>query len=195
MSKKYFVDKDHAVMTDYYDFLDSDRNTPVKTEKKMMEFIKTDPAFLDPYLLLFEFYQNKKEVEKAREILEQAYQIAIKTISDRKGSWPEEMLWGHLENRHIIRTLLNKAMNYWAHGETEPALDLLRKLLRSNSRDNIGARNYILAIRLGMSFEEFETQMASEHGYDGNKMMEFEKKMKKFPDEFDWWFKAVNEAN
>lgn len=195
MSKKYFVDKDHSVMTDYYDFLDSDNNTPAKTEKKMMEFIKTDPAFLDPYLILFEFYQNKKEVEKAREILDQAYQIAIKTIADRKGIWPEEMLWGHLENRHIIRTLLNKAMNLWAHGEEEPALDLLRKLLRSNPRDNIGARNYILAIRLGMTFAEFETQMASEYGYDGKKMMEFEEEMKKFPDEFDWWFKAVNEVN
>ena len=195
MAKKYFVDRDHKVMGEYYDFLDSEQNTPAQTEKKMMEFIKTDPAFLDPYLLLFELYQNKKEVGKARGILERAYQIAIKAITDRKGNWPEEMLWGHLENRHIIRTLLNKAMNLWVHGENDAALNLLRKLLRSNPGDNIGARNYILAIRLGMKFEEFETQMASEYGYDGKKMMAFEKKMKKFPDEFDWWFKAVNEEN
>ena len=38
--------------------MDSDRNTPKKIEKKMIEFIKTDPAFLDPYLILFELYQK-----------------------------------------------------------------------------------------------------------------------------------------
>jgi|WetSurMetagenome_2_1015567.scaffolds.fasta_scaffold05285_8 tetratricopeptide (TPR) repeat protein len=195
MSKKYFVDKDHAVMTDYYDFLDVGEENQAKVEKQMKEFIKKDPLFLDPYLILFELYQSKKDIKSGEQILEDAFQIAIKTIADRKGIWPEEMAWGHLENRHIIRTLLNKAMNLWAHGENEPALDLLRKLLRSNPRDNIGARNYILAIRLGMTFAEFETQMASEYGYDGKKMMEFEEKMRKFPDEFDWWFKAVNEEN
>lgn len=40
-------------------------------------------------------------------------------------------------------------------------MDLLRKLLRSNPRDNIGARHYILVVRLGMTFAEFEMQMAS----------------------------------
>lgn len=86
-------------------------------------------------------------------------------------------------------------MNLWVKGENEEALELLRKLLHSNPRDNIGARTYILAIRLGMKFDEFETEMMSEqgYGYDGTKMMEFEEKMKDFPDEFDWWFKAVKE--
>ena len=36
MAKKYFVDRDHKVMGEYYDFLDSEQNSPAKTEKKMM---------------------------------------------------------------------------------------------------------------------------------------------------------------
>ena len=195
MSKKYFVDKDHAVMTEYYDFINADEHSSDETEKTMNTLIQKDPLFLDPYLVLSELYQSEGDLEKAEKILEQAYEMAIKAITDRKKNWPNEMLWGHLENRHIIRTLLNKAMNLWLKGENEDALDLLRKLLRSNPIDNIGARTYILAIRLGMKFGEFESQMMSEqgYGYDGKKMMEFEEKMKDFPDEFDWWFEVVNE--
>jgi len=194
MSKKYFTDRDHTVMMEYYDFLDSEQRTPAKTEKKMQGFITKDPTFLDPYLILFELYQSKPNIEKAQEVLEQAYQIAIKTITDRKGNWPNEIPWGHLENRHIIRTLLNMAINLWVKGENKGALDLLRKLLRSNPRDNIGARSYILAIRLGMKFDEFEIKMMSKEGYyDGMKMMKFEEKMKDFPDEFAWWFETTKE--
>lgn len=168
MPQKDFVDKDHPVMSDYYDFLDSERS-PRKTEKKMMEFIKEDPQFLDPYLMLFELYQDEGDFKKAEEILDQAYKIALKTVTDKKGNWPDEMLWGFLENRHIIRTFLNKALNLWIKDKNEEALKLLRKLLRSNPRDNIGARNYILAIRLGMEFDQFETKMRSQYGYDGKK--------------------------
>jgi tetratricopeptide (TPR) repeat protein len=195
MSKKYFVDKDHAVMSEYYDFLDSEVQSPKKIKKIMKELIEKDPTYLDPYLVLFELYQNEGDVDKAEEILEQAYDQAIKIITDKKGNWPSEMLWCHLENRHIIRTLLNKAMNLWLKEENEKSLDLLRKLLRSNPGDNIGARTYILAIRLGMTFDEFETEMMSDlgYGYDGIKMMKFEEKMKDFPDEFDWWFEAVED--
>ena len=39
MSKKYFVDKDYAVMTEYYDFMDSDDCSPDKTKKKMEKLI------------------------------------------------------------------------------------------------------------------------------------------------------------
>ena len=196
MSKSYFVDKDHAVMSEYYDFMDAiNEHSADDIEKTMKKFIKKDPLFLDPYLMLFELYQGDRDLQKAEDILEQAYGIAIKIITDKKGNWPKEMRWGYLGNRHIIRTLLNKAMNLWVKNKRDDALDLLRKLLRSNPRDNIGARTYILAIRLNMKFDEFEKQMMSDYGYDGKKMMEFEEKMKDFPDEFDWWLEAVKEED
>jgi tetratricopeptide (TPR) repeat protein len=195
MTKKYFVDKNHSVMTEYYDFLNLEERASAKTEKKMKKFIQEDPQFFDPYLILFELYKNEGDLEKAEKILEQAFKKAIEKITDKKGNWPKEMSWTYLENRHIIRTLLNKALNLWVKGKNEEALKLLRKLLRSNPRDNIGARHYILAIHLGMKFDEFENQMMSEYGYgyDGMKMIEFEEKMKNFPDEFDWWFEAIKE--
>lgn len=196
MARKYFVDKDHAVMEEYYDFLDSEEGqSPEKTEIKMKQFIEKDPKFLDPYLILVDLYAFNEDFDRAEETLDRAFELAMKIITDKDGNWPDEMLWGHLENRHIIRTLLNKAIGLWTEGENDDALELFRKLLRSNPNDNIGARHYILAIRLGMTFDEFETQMmsGSGYGYDGRRMMEFGRKMKDFPDEFDWWFEATEE--
>lgn len=183
-------------MTDYYDFIDLNEENPEIIEKKMKEFIKEDPLFLDPYLVLYDLYQRDLNFDKADKILEDAYQETIKLITDKETNWPRELLWVHLENRHIIRVLLNKSLSLWNKGKANDSLDLLRKLLRSNPNDNIGARTYILAIRLGITFEEFEKKMMTKDGlgYDGKKMWKFEEKMKEFPDEFDWWFKLMKKT-
>jgi len=64
--------------------------------------------------------------------------------------------WGWLENRHIIKAILNKALSHWVKGETDEALELFRKILSTNPGDNPGVRFYILAIKQGMSYREFE---------------------------------------
>jgi hypothetical protein len=87
MSKKYFVDKDHKIMNEYYDFIDSEQKSPEETEKEMKKFIEKDPLFLDSYLILFELYQYNDDLDKANEISESAYEKAIKLITDKKGNW------------------------------------------------------------------------------------------------------------
>ncbi len=58
---------------------------------------------------------------------------------------------------------------------------------------NIGARDYILAIRMNMSFGQFEKRFNKDGYYDSELIKWFDKNHKKFPDEFDWWRKAVKE--
>ena len=103
------------------------------------------------------------------------------------------MEWIYLENRHIIRTILNKAISLWDKGENEEALDLLRKLLKTNPDDNIGARNYILAIRTGMTHAGFENKFDKGGCYDSTLYDWFDKNHKKYPDEFGWWTEATKE--
>jgi len=57
------------------------------------------------------------------------------------------------------------------------------------------ARYHILALRLGQTLEQHEAQFETANGYlDASKMWEwFDKHSTKFPDEFDWWRKAVEE--
>ncbi len=196
MAKKQreFVDKDHQVMDAYYSICKKYKRSNAKFIKRRLEkLIEKDPDFLDPYLFIFEILEDEGNLSEAEKILNEAYERALRLIRDKEGNWPDVLEWGWLENRHIIRTILNKALSLWKSGETDNALDLLRKLLRTNPRDNVGARDYILAIRMNMSFEGFEKRFNKGGYYDSELTEWFDKNYKKFTDEFDWWEKAVEE--
>lgn len=190
-----YVDKDHVVMSGYYDLCENYRNgSSTKVMKRRLnQLIEEDQDFLDSYLLLYEILQSEGNLPEAEKILDNAYERALKLITDKKGSWPDVLEWGWLENRHIIRTILNKAISLWKKGEIDGALDLFRRLLKTNPGDNVGARDYILAIRMNMSFEEFENHFNKGGYYDMELSDWFDKNHKRFPDEFGWWEKAVEE--
>ena len=187
-----FVDKDHEVMDAYYDLREKYNGKNGKTiKKKLQELTVKDPDFFDTSLFLFEILQNEGKLLEAEAILESAYQRAVKLITDKRGNWPDILEWGWLENRHIIRTILNKAIALWIHNETDGALELFRKLLKTNPGDNVGVRDFILAIRMNMSFAEFENRFDKGGYYDTELTDCFDENYQKFPDEFDWWEKAV----
>ena len=192
--KKAFVDKGREVSIAYYDLLEkSERLNDKRMKKELRSLIQQDPDFLDSYNLLYEILQDEGGFSEAEDVIGEAYQRAIKIIADTKGNWPHEMLWGYLANRHIIRAILNRALSFWMQGKTEDALELLRGLLKSNPGDNVGARDFILAIRMNMSFEEFEERF-DKGGYCDSDLTDFfYENYQKFPDEFGWWDKAIEE--
>ncbi|MDP2753558.1 MAG: tetratricopeptide repeat protein [Nitrospirota bacterium] len=195
MTKKQteFVDKDHKIAYEYYDLCEkygSKKNKKIIKEK-LQQLIEKDPDFFDTYMMLYNILQNEGDNKNAGNLLNIAYEKAIKKITDKEGKWPDVLEWGWLENRHIIRTILNKAIDLWIKKEKEQALDLFRKLLKTNPGDNVGARDFILAIKMNMSFEEFEKKFNKGGFYDSALMNWFEENYKKFPDEFEWWEKAV----
>ncbi len=190
--KREFLDKDREVMSDYYDLCD--RRASKTTEAQLRRLIERDPDFLDPYLLLCEILKNgRSRRSEAEKVLDEAYSRAIKLITDKRGNWPDVLEWAWLGNRHIIRTILDKAISLWTKGETNGALELFRKLLKTNPGDNVGARNFILAIRMGMSFEAFERRFDKGGFYDMELVEWFDGNCGKFSDEFGWWEKAVEE--
>jgi len=189
-----FIDREHEVMDEYYELCEiyNGRNTK-SIKKRLKELIKKDPNFLDPYLFLYELLQYENKFSQAEKLLDEAYKRAIRLITDEKSEWPDILEWGWLQNRHIIRTIINKAVSLWEENKTEEALTLLRKLLKTNPNDNPGVRYYILAIRMGMSLEEFETRFDRDGYYDMEIVKWFDKNYKKFPGEFSWWEKTVEE--
>ncbi len=189
-----YQDKDHEVMIPYYELCEMAPEYDTDNIKmKLKGFIKEDPDFLDPYLFLREIYEDEGKEKEADRLLDEAFSKAIELITDKQGNWPDIMEWAWLENRHIIRTILNKALSAWMNDETDEALGLLRKLLRTNPGDNIGARDFILAIRMKMSFDEFQDRFEKDGYYDSELIDWFENNYSKFPDEFDWWEKAVEQ--
>lgn len=103
------------------------------------------------------------------------------------------MLWGYLENRHILRTLEEYGMILWSNNHPEGALDVFRRVLRMNPHDNQGMRYNILAIKLKLDVDEWEKpftikdENGDELGLDAGKVYQwFKKYAPKFPKEFKW---------
>lgn len=188
---RVFMDKDRKVMSAYYDlcdYYDSDDCDYPSAEKRLREFINEDPDFLDPYLTLMEILLEKGNDAEAGRLLNDAYERAVKLITDEDGNWPDELLWGRLENRHIIRTLFAKAQDFWEKEDNDKALDILRGLLRTNPNDNVGARYYILAIRLGMDYGGFRERFVGElDSYDERILEWFDENSPLFPEDFAVW--------
>lgn len=188
---KEFTDKDHAVAKEFYELMDK-APKPKALEEGLAQLIKTDPLFLDPYIVLAEVLYARGKDSQAKGLVSQAYQKAVWLISDSDGNWPEAMEWGWHENRHIMRAISEYAYQVWGEGKTEEALDIYRKLLKANPRDNQGVRNSILAIRMGLGVNWEEPFMAKDGpmagmGLEAGPLHEwFDKNSKKFPEEFDW---------
>lgn len=195
--QREFIDEYRDVMGDYYEFCEKCNSGKIQSigslKKQIKQLIDKDPDFLDPYILLYDLLKKEGNPQKAQEVLDDAYERAIHLITDRNGNWPDTLEWINLENRHIIRTILNKAIQLWETSDFEGALDLFRKLLKTNPGDNVGARQFILAIRMGMTFDEFEGRFNKGGYYDMELMDWFEDNYRAFPDEFGWWEEAVKE--
>lgn len=189
---KEFFDKDHKVMSKFYDLVDSDLSNE-RLKKEMKKLINEDPLFFDSYLILVDILFEEGKKKEAKKILRNAFQKAMEQIVDKEGRWPKIMRWGWLENRHIIRTINRWTLELWWDEKIDEALSIFRGLLKSNPNDNIGARFSILAIKMGLNpdyEEQFSTKMP---GFiDGFKISKwFDKNSEKFPGEFDWWWKEV----
>jgi tetratricopeptide (TPR) repeat protein len=189
-----YLDKDHEVMDDYYGLCESYNGRNAKTVKKQLRgLIEKDPDFFDSYLLLYEILQDEGKFTGAERILDEAFYRAEKLITDENGQWPDRLEWGWLGNRHIIRTIVNKALLLWEQDTTDIALDLLRKLLLTNPNDNPGVRYFILGIQMNMTHTEFEEKFDRGGFYDSDINTWFTQNDDKFPEEFDWWEKAIEE--
>ena len=191
--KGEFMDIDREAMGEFYDLMVESHDSP-KLPAELEALIAADPDFYDTYLTLADEIEDDDEA-RAATLRETAFHRALSRIVDGKGDFPASLPWGHLENRHIIRALDRGAIELWEAGNTDAALDIFRKLLKSNPHDNIGARNSILAIRLGQTLAEHEAPFELENGYmDASKQMAwFEKESARFPDEFAEWRKQVGE--
>ena len=195
--KYIFVDKSrYKVQEKYYDFLESKESEDIKKSIKFLQhLIEMDPNFFDSYITLSEYYYLNGEIEKAEEIIIEGYIRAMKKVM--KGThFPDELDWLWLENRHIIRMIFNYGILLWEKGKKQEAISVFTRLLKSNIKDNIGARYAIAGILDGFeSMEEMEEKFASKYGFiDAIKQEEwFEKVVKKYPEYFDWWLKAIEE--
>ena len=193
-----FIDKDRFEVHElYFEFLESPEADDIKKSIKVLKsIIKKDSNFFDPYITLNEYYLMDGDFEKAIDIMEKGFQRAIDLI-DRNGKFPDELNWGFMENRHIIRIIFNFAMFVWENEDKDIALNIFMELLKSNHNDNIGARYSIAAILEGFdSQENYEEQFESENGmgleYEALEEW-FYKAAQKHKEVLGWWIDLEEE--
>ena len=193
MNKTVFRDIERPVRADYQTLMEQGSSLGLEEiTSSLQNIIKKDPCFLEPYLVLDEIFTETGELNKASEIREEAFNTAVELLSDEEGNWPDEIPWEE-ENQHIVRTILHKAISEWEQRNWQDTLDLFRLLLITNPNDNVAARFYLLAIRMGFTFTGFEDRF-NKGGYYDNELNEwFNEHVERFPDEFDWWLKKIEE--
>lgn len=187
-----FTDKDRFKVNErYWEFLESkEADNTKKAIKILKSIIQKDKDYFDPYITLHEYYLMDENYEQAIETMEEGFHRAIKLV-EKRGRFPDELPWGYIENRHIIRMLFNFGMFVWLNEENDVALGIFTQLLKSNPNDNIGARYSIVALLEGFkSQEDYEEQFVSKEGYG----LEYEsleawfyKGAKKHKDVLGWW--------
>ncbi len=192
MKRRVYVDREHKVMMYFYDLCEiCDSETAKFVKKELRKLIEKDPNFLDSYLFLYEILMDEGSGEGVEELLNEAYERAIKLITDEEGEWPDVLSWDILENRHIIRAIVNKALCEWDKGGEDTSLHLFQKLLKTDPWDGAGIKFYILAIKMYLSFDEFENRFNKGGYYDEELHTWFEENYHKFPDEFTQWQKEI----
>jgi tetratricopeptide (TPR) repeat protein len=194
MSTTYFreyIDKDHAVMDRYYDLCELSDEKKIKRE--LIKLINQDEYFFDSYTFLAQILESEGKEAESIKLIDDGYTKSLELILDKSGNWPDRMEWGWLENRHIIRIILNKGINEWTCGNKDQALDIFRNLLSSNPNDNAGVRFYILAVKIGLSFDEYEERFESDDHRGMDVWDWFNENVEKYPEEFKEWVSLTKE--
>lgn len=187
-----FIDKDRFEVNElYWEFIESPEADDIKKSIKALKgMVKKDADYFDPYITLHEYYLMDRDFKNAIKIMEEGFKRAIDLI-DNNGRFPDELPWGFIENRHIIRMIFNFGMFIWVNEDKDIALNIFMELLKSNHNDNIGARYSIVAILEGFgSQEEYEEQFESKNGMglDGMALEEwFYKAAQKHKNVIGWW--------
>lgn len=186
-----FYDAERPVMHAFYDLMaEHDDDEPSEALiAGLRQLIAQDPDFYDSYSALGELLGG----DEGRELFRDACTRALGRI--RSNTFIRHVPWGYLENRHLLRAILNEALECWDDQSLENAVFLLKTLLELCPDDNVGARQYLLAIREGMTFVSFEERFMdpSGLGYTAGKLHHwFGSKSQAYPDDFAEWQKYVD---
>lgn len=184
-----FIDVSHPEVEEDYDSI-LEIEGMVDAEDLILELqdlIDRDPFYFDPVVYLHNLHLDFQHFLEAGEVLLSAYQRALSLILDDDRQWPAKLSWDFIENRHVIRLLEATGRWYWRRKTPEKAMDLFRNLLRTNPNDNLGVRFYLLAIKLGWSFKEFEERLNKNRETDTSIFEWFEREHSRFPEEFKNW--------
>jgi len=118
------------------------------TAKKLLsKAIEIDEDYVAAYVGTTAVYRETRNFKKEKESAD----IAFEKVKKIFPKWPEEMIWGILENRQYLRAICDKATTSQISGNLKEAEKLYRLILKLNPGDNQGVRYLIAGLFAGLS--------------------------------------------
>jgi tetratricopeptide (TPR) repeat protein len=132
----------------YYDAMDCLSAGDAEMARKFLnKAIKIDKNYVAAYMGITATYKFDGNDVKEKEYAELAFVLTRKKFP----KWPNEMIWGHMENREYLRAICDKAAVLHKEGKLSEAEELYRILLKLNPNDNQGVRYLIAGLFAGIS--------------------------------------------
>lgn len=152
------------------------------TLQYFIDLIEKAPSFIPAYdylIACFLLLEDSKE-----EISNVAFSGAIEVLQifkSQKSKKPLIVEWLFIENRPLLRTIYNHAMDLWENELQLEAKELFELLITINPLDNQGARYNYLATSLDFTYKQFFKRFTDANGY--------------FKPNLDKWFKENEGKN
>jgi tetratricopeptide (TPR) repeat protein len=132
----------------YYDAMDCLSAGDAEAAREFLsEAIEMDENYVGAYMGMTATYKFDGNDVKEKEYADLAFALTCKKFP----KWPNEMIWGHLENREYLRAICDKAAVLHKEGKLSEAEELYRVLLKLNPNDNQGVRYLAAGLFEGIS--------------------------------------------
>lgn len=117
---------------------------PRKAENQLKSLIKAcGNGNIDAILQLGQLYNETSRPIEGNALIYKAHTLSLDAFPFDFDFDSDELLWGHIDNRPVLRTFAAIGIEYMKERQYQKAIDKFEQLLKLNSRDNQGVRYLI----------------------------------------------------
>ena len=117
------------------------QSQPKKAEKELIRIITIcGNGNIDAILRLADLYTDTEKQIEGNALVHKAHLISLEAFPTDFDFDKEELLWGHHDNRPILRTFASVGIEYMKEGQFEKAIEKFEQLIKLNPGDNQGVR-------------------------------------------------------
>lgn len=128
----------------FWDVNEIIESQPKKAEKELKKIISVcGNGHIDAILQLGQLYNDTARPIEGNALIHKAHSISLEAFPANFNFDKEELLWGHIDNRPVLRTFASVGLEYMKEGQYQKAIDKFEQLMKLNPGDNQGVR-YLL---------------------------------------------------
>jgi tetratricopeptide (TPR) repeat protein len=117
---------------------------PKAAEKKLKQIISVcGNGHIDAWLQLGQLYNDTSRPIEGNALIHKAHMISLEAFPPDFNFDNDKMLWGHMDNRPILRTFSSVALEYIKEAQYQKAIDKFQQLMKLEPDDHQGVRDLL----------------------------------------------------